>query len=193
MFVGIILITGVLYFDYVYNQKSHSVNFYTVTDTDMQNIAEFRGIISKNDKNIKILTGVMPNYKAEHLEIGSYAKITCNDKEYNGNIYSLVPTHNNLYETKISIMTKDEISGEARARVLGKMINNIKIIPYSCIFTDETGADAVMLENMGYAVKRKIKLGKINNEIGTEVISGIFLDERLILNPNNIKTGDKVN
>jgi len=184
---------GAFYFDYIYNQKSHEVDLFTVTDMDIQNIAEFRGIISKNEKNIKILTGVVPSYKAESLELGDYAKITFNNEEYNGNIYSLTPIHNDLYEAKISIMTKEDISGEARAKVLGKMMRNIKIVPYSCVFTDETGSDAVMLESSGYAVKRKVKLGKINNENGTEVYNGIFLDEKLIINPNNIKTGDKIN
>ena len=193
MFFGSLLIVGALYFDYIYNQKSYDVDFYTVTDTEIQNIAEFRGIISKTERNLKILTGVMPSYKAENFEIGDYAKITFGDKEYNGNIYSLTPIYNDLYETKISIMTKDELTGEARARVLGRLLENIKIVPYSCIFTDETGSDAVMLESSGYAVKRTIKLGKINNENGTQVNSGIFSDERLIVNPNNIRTGDKVN
>ena len=193
IFFGLLLIFGTFYFDYLYNQKSYNVDFHTVTDTDIQNIAEFRGVINKNDKNIKLLTGVIPNYKAENFEIGDYAKITFENKEYDGNIYSMTPIYNDLYETKISIMTKDDISGEGRAKILGKMLENIKIIPYSCIFTDETGSDAVMLENMGYAVKRKVKLGKINNETGTQVNSGIFLEEKLIINPHKVKTGDKVN
>ena len=189
---GAVLITGAFYFDYLYNRKSYNVDFYMVSDTEIQNIAEFRGILSKNG-NLKILTGVIPNYKAENFEMGDYSKVTYGEKNYDGNIYSLTPIYNDLYEVKISVITNEEITGEARAKILGRMIQNIKIVPYSCIFTDETGSDAVMLENMGYAVKRKVKLGKINNETGTEVDTGIFLEEKLIINPNNIKTGDKVN
>jgi len=191
VFFGIVLIAGVFYFDYAYNQKSYDVEFYTVGDTEIQNIAEFKGILSQNG-NLNILTGVIPNHKAENFEIGDYAMVMYGDNSFDGNIYSLTPIYNDLYETKISVIASEGISGDANAKILGKMIRNIKIVPYSCIFTDETGADAVMLESLGYAVKRKVKLGKINNETGTEINSGVFLEEKLIINPNNIKTGDKV-
>ena len=162
-----------------------------MSDTDVQNNANMRGIISKIG-NVYIMTGTIPSYRAENLSIGSYAKVTADGKNYDGSLYELTPTYNDLFETKVSIMTSDNISGEGQASIVGDMKKNIIIVPYSCIFTDEDGSDAIMLENRGYAVKRKVKLGRINNETGTEVVAGVFVDENLILNPKDVRIGDKV-
>jgi hypothetical protein len=181
-----------LIYNYLNNEKSAQVSFYTVAVSDVQNSIEMRGVISKNG-NVYAVSGVIPKYKAEDLQIGVSARVKCENREYDGYLYELKPTYNDLYDAKISIITSDPIGGEAIAAISGNLKKNIIMVPYSCVFTDENGKDAIMVENLGYAIKRNIKLGKINNDSGTEIIDGVFLNEKLIMNPHSIKTGDRVN
>lgn len=123
---------------------------------------------------------------------GASATIVVNEKNYDGFLYDVSKLTENLYKVKISIMTKEDIYGKATANIIGVLERNVIIVPYSCIFTDEQGKDAIMVENQGFAVKRNVTLGKINDENGTEILDGLCQDEKIIFSPQNLKTGDKV-
>jgi multidrug efflux pump subunit AcrA (membrane-fusion protein) len=187
--ICVVLILGAFVFDYAYNQKSVSVNVYTVLPKDIQNNFNINGRIEKQG-NVNMLIGI--SNEAPNIPRGAGATITLNEKSYDGYLYEISNINNNLHEVKISIMTKEDISGEATANIVGSLEKNIIVVPYSCIFTDEFGKDAIMVENQGFAVKRNVVLGKLNNENGTEILEGVCPDEKIIISPQNLKTGDKV-
>lgn len=187
--ICVVLILGAFVFDYAYNQKTVSVNVYTVLPKDIQNNFNINGRIEKQG-NINMLVGI--SKEAPNIPRGAGATITLNEKSYDGYLYEINEINNNLHEVKVSIMTKDDISGEATANIVGSLEKDIIVVPYSCIFTDEFGKDAIMVENQGFAVKRNVVLGKLNNENGTEILEGVCPDEKIIISPQNLKTGDKV-
>lgn len=187
--ICVTLIFGALIFDYTMNQKSVQVSIYTVSTKDIQNNFNLTGKISKQG-NINMLIGI--SKQEPDIAKGASATVLINDKKYDGFLYKVSPLSNDLYEIEISVMTQDNISGEATASIVGTLQKDIIIVPYSCIFTDDQGKDAVMVDTQGFAVKRNVVLGKINDENGTEVLEGICRDEKIILSPQNLKTGDKV-
>lgn len=183
------MILGALSFDYVYNEKTYPVKLHTVTQRDIQNKMEFEApVMSYN--GLWLMTGAV--YPQDNITEGAIASVTLNGKQYEGYLYRLEQSFEDVFEATVSVLSNEEISGIANAVVYGTVRRNVMMVPATCIFSDETGNDAVMVELEGYAVRRTVETGRYHTEKERELLSGVFSGERLIISPVLLQTGDRV-
>ena len=122
---------------------------------------------------------------------GAYAGISVNGKFYDGYLRELSFLTKNTAVVCVSIVASQEIEGTAKAEVYGGIAENVVIIPETCIFKDEKGSDSVMIASKGYCVKRNVTVGDIRNSKGVQIKEGLFPDEKIVTEPQKVKTGDK--
>lgn len=183
------MILGALTFDYIYNEQTYPVMFHTAQQRDIQNKMEFSASVTAHD-GLYLMTGAV--YPRDNITEGAEAIVSFNGKQYEGYLYRLEPSFEEVYEATVSVLTDEEITGVATAVVYGTLRRNVMVVPASCIFSDESGNDAVMVEINGYAVRRAVKTGDYRTEKECELSSGVFSGERLIISPVLLRTGDRV-
>lgn len=175
-------------FDYCNNKKEVDVTLFTIKGKDLQEHFSFFGEV-KNDGNINYVQGKV----TEPLGIteGAQADVYIGKKYYEGYLQTLKKSDNTVYDAYVSVISEKKLNGSGKVTVYGDVDKNVMLVPSSCIFTDEKGNDCVMVVTQGYCVKRKVELGKIALKGKKEIKKGVFCDEKIVINPKNIKTGDK--
>ncbi|MBP3448288.1 MAG: hypothetical protein J6K51_04655 [Clostridia bacterium] len=188
-FVCAILILGAMVFDYLYNDRFHRVEFHTVSLTDLQEQCEFSAPLIQ-DGNLTLMTGAIR--MADNITEGATAVVTVDGTRYDGYLYRLEPAFDGISIATVSVISPPEEMGDATATFYGNYHRNLMFIPPECVISDEDGKDAIFVELNGYAVMRNVETGKTLPDKGTEILSGLFRDEKLILSPKNIRTGDRI-
>lgn len=187
--LSFVLIFSLCVFDYCVNKKEIEASVFKVKGKDMQESFSFSGNVEKSG-NINYIKG----YVTEPLKIkeGAQADVYFGEKYYEGYLQKLQKTNSRVFEAWVSVIADEELTGTGEATVFGDVDKNVIIIPDSCIFTDENGKDSVMVVTQGYCAKRNVELGKIKTKNGRQVKKGIFGEEKVIIEPKGIKTGDKI-
>lgn len=188
-FVCALLILGAMVFDYLYNDRFHRVEFHTVSLTDLQEKSEFSAPLIQ-DGNLTLMTGAVR--MAENITEGANAVVTIGNQQYDGYLYRLEPAFDGISLATVSVISPPGESGEATATLYGNFHRNLMFVPPECVIADQQGKDAVFVELNGYAVLRNVETGRILPDKGVEILSGVFRDEKLIISPENISTGDRI-
>ena len=184
------LILSALIFDYVINSKETKVSVYNIIPTDMQESFYIKGKIN-NKGNFNYIEGEVT--EPLNIKEGSQASVYINGEYYDGYLQSLAKSENSsAYIAKVSVATDKILSGTAEAYVYGKLNKNALLIPSSCVFRDEAGKECVMIAANDYCVKRNVLQTKINGSDKILIKEGLFPDEKIILNPKNLKSGEKI-
>ncbi len=189
IFLAAMLVFGAMTVDYVLNSKEKPVSLHSVKTADIQESFSIHGNITRVG-NINYITGKTK----EPLKIteGAQASVYVDGIYYDGYLQSLEKISPSVYNACVSVISEEELIGEAEAHIYGDIDDNVILIPASCIFRDEKGKESVMVVTNNFCVKRNIVLGKIKNEKMLQVSEGLFENEKVILNPEGLKTGDKV-
>jgi len=184
-----LILFSVMLIDYVINSKETKVSLHIVKTTDVQESFSIEGEVKKTGK-IHYITGKTK----EPLEIkeGDQASVYVGGKYYDGYLQSLEKDDSSIYTASVSVISDKELHGKGEAFVYGKINDNVILIPKTCIFLDEKGKDSVMIVINDFCVKRNITKGKISFDNSTQVVSGLFENEKIILNPKGLRTGDKI-
>lgn len=188
-FVCALLILGAMVFDYLYNDRFHRVEFHTVSTRDVQNITEFSAPLTHKD-DLCFMTGAVR--LGDNITVGAEAVVTMGQNQYEGYLYQVEPALDGISIATVSVLAPDSAAGEATAVIYGTWNRNLIFLPSECIVTDERGQDAVFVVLNGYAVLRNVETGRNILERGWEILSGLFADEKVIVSPENIRTGDRV-
>ncbi len=188
-FVCALLILGAMVFDYLYNDRFHQVRFHTVSTYDLQNKSQFSAPLIHED-NLCLMTGAVR--LGDNITVGADVVVTVGESEYEGYLYRVEPAFDDISIVTVSVVAPQSAQGEATATIYGTWNRNLMILPSECIVTDERGQDAVFVELNGYAVLRNVETGRNIPEKGWEILSGVFKDEKVIVSPKNIRTGDRV-
>ncbi len=189
IFSTALILFFVMLSDYVINSKETKVTLHTVKKTDVQESFSIKGEVKKTG-NINYITGKT----REPLEIkeGAQASVYINGEYFDGYLQSLEKNSPSIYTASVSVISDKELLGEGEAFVYGQIDGDVILIPHSCIFRDEKGEYCVMVVINDFCVKRKITPGKIKLDNSEEVTEGLFENEKIILNPAGLKTGNKV-
>lgn len=176
-------------FDYCTNKRQVEVKIFEVTGQDMQENFTFSGEVTKKG-NLNYVSGNV----LEPLDIteGAQADVYIDGEYFEGYLQTLKKVTDTLYKADVSVVCEEDLKGDATVTVYGDINKNVMIVPEQCIFTDETGNTCVIVVTKGYGVKRNVELGKIKTSYGKQIKKGIFCEEEIVLNPKEIKTGDKV-
>ncbi|MBQ7792293.1 MAG: hypothetical protein IJ367_02230 [Clostridia bacterium] len=188
-FVCALLILGAMVFDYLYNDRFHRVEFHTVSTHDVQNITEFSAPLTHQD-GLCFMTGAVR--LGDNITVGADAVVTVNGQQYEGYLYQVEPALEDISMATVSVLAPVGTEGEATATIYGTWHRNLIFLPPECIVTDERGHDAVFVALNGYAVMRNVETGRNIPQKGWEILSGLFTDEKVIVSPKNIRTGDRV-
>ncbi len=189
IFSTALIVFSIMIFDYIFNSKETKVVLHTVKQTDIQESFSIKGKIEKSG-NLNYITGKTK----EPLKIkeGAQASVYIDGKYYDGYLQSLEKINSSLYNASVSVVAEEELNGEGEAFIYGGIDNDVILIPRSCFFQDEKGDTCVMIVINDFCVKRAITPGKIKMDNYSEVSEGLFENEKIILNPKNLQTGDKV-
>lgn len=185
-----LLILSAFMFDYIVNLKETKVSVYSITPTVIQESFYINGK-TENTGKFSFIEGNV----ADPLNIkeGAQASVYINGDYYDGYLQSLNKTENSSsYTAKVSIITDKKLSGNAEAYVYGKLNKNALLIPSSGIFRDEAGKECVMIATKDYCVKRNILSSKIIGSDKILIKEGLFPEEKIILNPKGLETGDRI-
>ena len=188
-FVCALLILGAMVFDYLYNDRFHRVEFHTVSLTDFQEKTEFSAPILQED-GIFFLTGAVTT--GGGIDENSSVVITVGDTRLDGYLYHLEPAFEDVSLATVSVISPPKDALSATATLYGQLRRDLIFVPPECVVTDERGKDAVFVEINGYAVLRNVETGKLKAGKGREILSGVFPNEKLIISPKNIRTGDRI-
>ncbi len=188
-FVCALLMLFAMVFDYLYNERVHRVEFHTVSSTDIQNQMEFTSPVMVQD-GLYLMSGSVK--KIDNVTEGAGAIVTWGNETLEGYLYRLEPVMDDVYLATVSVIAPKPLEGDATAVIYGTYLANQLLIPEECITTDEKGQDVVFVNMNGYAVKRKVELGKRYPSNQIQILSGIFLEEKLIISPKNIRVGDRL-
>ncbi|MBQ7791880.1 MAG: hypothetical protein IJ367_00080 [Clostridia bacterium] len=188
-FVCALLILGAMVFDYLYNDRFHRVQFHTVSMQDVQNISQFSAPLTRED-GFCFMTGAVR--LGDNITVGADVVVTVDNQQYEGYLYQVEPAFDDISIATVSVIAPVETQGEATATIYGTWHRNLIFLPPECIVSDERGQDAVYVALNGYAVLRNIQTGENHPDKGREILSGLFTDEKVIVSPKNIRTGDRV-
>lgn len=184
-----LLILGAMVFDYLYNDRFHRVEFHTVSLTDFQEKTEFSAPILQ-ENGLSFITGAVPIGRG--IDENSSVVVTVGNTRLDGYLYRLEPAFEDVALATVSVVSPPPDTLSATATLYGELRRDLIFVPPECIITDERGKDAVFVEVNGYAVLRNVETGKLKAGKGREILSGVFPNERLIISPKNIRTGDRI-
>lgn len=184
-----IVILCSMVFDYLYNERIHRVQLYTVSLTDLREETGFTAPIYR-EGNWYLMEGAIP--LQDNLAVGAEAVVTLGDERLEGYLYRLEPALDGIGYATVSVLSDHPIAGEATATIYGVYRQGLIYVPPECITVDAHGKDAVYVDVMGYAVCRPVEVGEQDAHRGRRILSGVFQKERLILSPKNIRTGDRI-
>ncbi len=189
IFSTTLILLSLMFFDYTINSKEIKVSVYTVNKRDIQESFFIKGKVEKSG-NINFINGKT----AQPLEIkeGAQASVYINGKYYDGYLKNLDRESPTLYSASVSVVSDEELSGNGEAFVYGKINDGVILVPRSCIFRDEKGNDCVMVIINDFCAKRKVSVGKISIDNSQQISEGLFENEKVVLNPEGLHTGNKV-
>ena len=189
-FLCLIGMIGITMWDYTQNNRSVSAGLHTVSVTPYREQMTFSApVIRHND--LHLMSGAVK--KIEQAAIGDVAVVSLNGNTYKGYLWRLEPLSNGFHYATVSVVNLDSpLSGSATAVISGKTSRNIIFVPQECVVTDERGQDAVYVVQNGYAMLRNVQIGKLTEEGRKQIEEGVFASEKLIIAPQNIRTGDRV-
>ena len=177
-------------YDYQTNNRSCSATLYTVKATAHQEKMSFSAPI-KQIGNLYLMSGAVK--KIENVTTGAASEVTVDGDTYQGYLWRLEPTFDGIYYATVSVTgLQNEPENFATAVIYGNIRQDFIFVPKECLFTDETGQDAVFVVQDGYAMLRRVVTGPLLQGGKKQISHGIFPQETLILSPQNIRTGDRV-
>jgi HlyD family secretion protein len=188
---------------YVIAEFDGTVTIVNAKDNSYFTSSQFPAIAVEDLNNLQIALDINP-YDAVNLKEGQKAYILFADKTFEGVVSKVSPT-----ATKVITQT----GGDNVVKVYVDLLNNdgtikpgfnvdvdIKIgekkdtikVPSEAIVSDKNGNEFVYVVENGIAKQKKVKTGLVS-ELETEVISGVNIGEKVILNPtSSIEDGTKV-
>jgi HlyD family secretion protein len=188
---------------YVIAEFDGTVTIVNAKDNSYFTSSQFPAIAVEDLNNLQIALDVNP-YDAVNLKEGQKAYIHFADKTFEGIVSKVSPT-----ATKVITQT----GGDNVVKVYVDLLNNdgtikpgfnvdvdIKIgekkdtikVPSEAIVSDKNGNEFVYVVENGIAKQKKVKTG-LASDLETEIISGINVGEKVILNPtSSIEDGTKV-
>lgn len=128
-----------------------------------------------------------------NIKAGAYATVEIGGEHYDGYLKDIENLTDTVAEAYVSIVCDKPLFGKAEAVVYGQIAKNVVFIPKECIFKNKKGENAVMIAKEGYVIERKIITGDMENPTGIQVKSGLFPDEKIVKNYENLKSGDRYN
>jgi len=184
-----VILTAMI-FDYQTNNRSVSAKLHTVLVSVYQEEMSFTAPILQYD-NLYLMSGAAR--QIDNIYEGATAAVTCNGKTYQGYLWRLEPTFDNISYATVSVTGVKKLpKGNATAVIKGSIRRNLMFIPKECLTTNEMGEDAVFVVQNGYAMLRRVELGTLPKEGQQQIVNGLFPAEKLIISPQNIRTGDRV-
>lgn len=188
---------------YVIAEFDGTVTIVNAKDNSYFTSSQFPAIAVEDLNNLQIALDVNP-YDAVNLKEGQKAYIHFADKTFEGVVSKVSPT-----ATKVITQT----GGDNVVKVYVDLLNNdgtikpgfnvdvdIKIgekkdtikVPSEAIVSDKNGNEFVYVVENGIAKQKKVKTG-LASDLETEIISGVNVGEKVILNPtSSIEDGTKV-
>ena len=188
---------------YVIAEFDGTVTIVNAKDNSYFTSSQFPAIAVEDLNNLQIALDVNP-YDAVNLKEGQKAYILFADKTFEGVVSKVSPT-----ATKVITQT----GGDNVVKVYVDLLNNdgtikpgfnvdvdIKIgekkdtikVPSEAIVSDKNGNEFVYVVENGIAKQKKVKTG-LASDLETEIISGVNVGEKVILNPtSSIEDGTKV-
>lgn len=188
---------------YVIAEFDGTVTIVNAKDNCYFTSSQFPAIAVEDLNNLQIALDVNP-YDAVNLKEGQKAYIHFADKTFEGVVSKVSPT-----ATKVITQT----GGDNVVKVYMDLLNNdgtikpgfnvdvdIKIgekkdtikVPSEAIVSDKNGNEFVYVVENGIAKQKKVKTGLVS-DLETEIISGVNVGEKVILNPtSSIEDGTKV-
>ncbi|AEM78599.1 efflux RND transporter periplasmic adaptor subunit [Thermoanaerobacter wiegelii] len=188
---------------YVIAEFDGTVTIVNAKDNSYFTSSQFPAIAVEDLNNLQIALDVNP-YDAVNLKEGQKAYIHFADKTFEGVVSKVSPT-----ATKVITQT----GGDNVVKVYVDLLNNdgtikpgfnvdvdIKIgekkdtikVPSEAIVSDKNGNEFVYVVENGIAKQKKVKTG-LAFDLETEIISGVNVGEKVILNPtSSIEDGTKV-
>ncbi len=139
----------------------------------------------------------IPEREAYQIRANQKARVMVEGgkRAYDGQIKRLSPS---LIEQNRILVIEAEVSNDgslkpgsfARAEIVTSATEEILVVPTRAIATF-AGIDKVLSVREGKAVERPVTLGRKTDE-WTEVLKGVDIGERVILDPGNLQTGQPV-
>lgn len=190
IFTTSILMLSAMIFDYIINSKETKVSVYNIKPTAIQESFYIEGKI-QNTKKFNYIEGNI--IEPFNIKEGAQASVYIDGVYYEGYLQSLNKnTDSSLYTAKVSIVSDKKLNGNAEAYVYGKLNENVILVPPSCILTDSKGKKSIMIATDNYCVRRNVLPVKINNSDKILIKEGLFPEEKIILNPQGLKSGEKI-
>lgn len=170
------------------NSKTVSVTLHTVKSYDLQEKFSLSGeVYRKNNVNYIRNTVRRPL----NIKEGAYAGVIIDGEYYDGYLRELEKLTQTTAVACVSVVSDEELTGQAEVEVYGGIAKNVIMIPENLIFKDENNCDSVMIARDGYCAKRNISVGEMKNSKGIQIVSGLLPDEKIVINYNDVKSGDR--
>lgn len=188
---------------YVIAEFDGTVTIVNAKDNSYFTSSQFPAIAVEDLNNLQIALDVNP-YDAVNLKEGQKAYIHFADKTFEGVVSKVSPTAtkvitqtggNNVVKVYVDLFNNDgTIKPGFNVDVdikIGEKKDTIKV-PSEAIVSDKNGNEFVYVVENGIAKQKKVKTG-LASDLETEIISGINVGEKVILNPtSSIEDGTKV-
>lgn len=188
---------------YVIAEFDGTVTIVNAKDNSYFTSSQFPAIAVEDLNNLQIALDVNP-YDAVNLKEGQKAYIHFADKTFEGVVSKVSPTAtkvitqtggDNVVKVYVDLLNNDgTIKPGVNVDVdikIGEKKDTIKV-PSEAIVSDKNGNEFVYVVENGIAKQKKVKTG-LASDLETEIISGVNVGEKVILNPtSSIEDGTKV-
>ena len=188
---GITILTlTVLVTDYQNNHRCFVAKLHTVSHSTHQEQMSFSSPI-KQQGSVYLMSGAVR--KIENITVGARATVFSGNSTYLGYLVRLEPVFDGIFYA--TVMVEDFAAPKnstATAVIDGNIQRNLIFIPKQCLTTNPSGQVAVFVVQNGYAMLRKVTTGTLTQDGNMQITHGIFPKEKLIISPQNIRTGDLI-